>query len=86
MATKSVNKLIHNLPHLQNLIKRDPGSYKEEVCAVATILFTIAILSYQNSEFNNKINNNINFIFNQLSLIELNQSYESHRLSHTAVS
>lgn len=80
MATKSVNKLIHNLPHLQNLIKRDPGSYKEEVCAVATIL------SYQNSEFNNKINNNINFIFNQLSLIELNQSYESHRLSHTAVS
>jgi len=31
MATKIVNKLPHNLPQLQNLIKRDPGSYKEEV-------------------------------------------------------
>ena len=25
------NKLPNNLPQLQNLIKRDPGSYKDEV-------------------------------------------------------
>ena len=30
MASRQNNQLPHNLPQLQNLIKRDPESYKEE--------------------------------------------------------
>lgn len=32
MSDKNRNKLPNNLPQLQNLIKRDPGSYRDEVC------------------------------------------------------
>ena len=32
MANRHNNQLPHNLPQLQNLIKRDPESYKEEFC------------------------------------------------------
>ena len=31
MSTRHRNQLPHNLPQLQNLIKRDPASYKDEV-------------------------------------------------------
>lgn len=31
MSDRNRNKLPNNLPQLQNLVKRDPDSYKEEV-------------------------------------------------------
>lgn len=34
MNKKHNNQLPDNLPQLQNLIKRDPASYRDEVCTL----------------------------------------------------
>ena len=34
MSDRNRNKLPNNLPQLQNLVKRDPDSYREEVSVV----------------------------------------------------
>ena len=40
MSERNRNKLPTNLPQLQNLVKRDPDSYREEV---SEIVFTICL-------------------------------------------
>lgn len=41
MSGRQSNKLPTNLPQLQNLIKRDPQSYVEEVSAVRQGMLTL---------------------------------------------
>ena len=38
------NQLPSNLPQLQNLMKRDPAAYQEEVCIIVVILFCIMLV------------------------------------------
>ena len=50
------NKLPNNLPQLQNLIKRDPKSYKEEVRQISVKL------NYRSSEGTNFMDSDLNLV------------------------
>ena len=41
MSDRNRNKLPNNLPQLQNLVKRDPDSYREEVSVCFVISFLL---------------------------------------------
>jgi len=49
MSGRNNNKLPTNLPQLQNLIKRDPKSYTEEVRHLLLDLSTGLVARYQNN-------------------------------------
>lgn len=72
MGKRTNNQLPNNLPQLQNCIKKDPDSYKEEVSQCENI--KVNTHDIFNSSFNNLITSKLCFkYFNliQIQMIEI---------------